>query len=385
MNAQEIRGKLAKRLRRQEVPDPVWEHLIDDGYVTAVITGGPEPFGEMVTEANRMLQFSREQAAWDRRHRTTGAPRPMFPNLGEYVVTRGRVRDESLALRATRDKEVRAFRDRMLGGAPLSVPLARRLLASAAAGIWSASEFERRGIPIVGHRAEEIANQESIQGGRFSQTVDLKVTWDGEVLETSVSRSEPPDFDADESALRVADEHGKTYRVKVWPRSMLDRLREISDWLTATYGLQTPQAAWFVLTDISPRRSPLEAVYIVQSYSTHSFGFVTMAIEPWVPADVVLHAYREAQRDFLGRENRPLSLRNLAALETVLADAREAERLNPGGPFPSRAQSMARWNREHPDDPYKQEWQFNRDVDRAERAVMFPNNPSGGPGEEDAE
>jgi hypothetical protein len=383
MNAQEIRGKLAKRLRRQEVPDPVWEHLIDDGYVNAVITGGPEPFGEMVTEANRMLQFSREQAAWDRRHRTTGAPRPMFPNLGEYVITRGRVRDEALALRATRNKEVRAFRERMLGGAPLSVPSARRLLASAAARIWSANEFERRGIPIVGHRAEEIANQESIQDGRFSQTVQLKVTWDDEVLETSVSRSEPPGFDADESALRVADQHGKIYRVNAWPRSVLDRLREISDWLTATYGLQTPQAARFVLTDISPRRSPLEAVYSVQSYSTHSFGFMTMAVEPWVPAEVVLHAYREAQRDFLGRENRPLSLRNLAALEMVLADAREAERLNPGGPSPTRTRSMARWNREHPDAPYKQEWQFARDVERAERAVLFPNHRLDDAGQEE--
>jgi hypothetical protein len=100
---------------------------------------------------------------------------------------------------------------------------------------------------------------------------------------------------------------------------------------------------------------------------------------------VVLQTYRDIQRDLLGRENRPLSLRNLAVYRSVLVDAREAERVNPGKPPPTRAQSMARWNREHPEQTYKQLWQFTRDVDRAERAVLFPNYRFGGLDEEETE
>jgi hypothetical protein len=373
MSQDDVRSELAKRLRRQEVPDPVWDRLVDDRDVDAVLTGGAEEFGVLVEAAKRWLRFYREQTAWDRRHPSLGKPRRVSPDPGEYVTQRVLARDEALALRATRAKEVRAFRDRFLGGAVLTVPQAHRLLESGAARVWPISEFEQRGIPVIGHQGSVLASRETVEDGFLKHEIDLKVTWDDHVVETTESRAWSLSVKQQDPVLPYVDEHGDADPVEVWPRSVLDRLREISAWLVRFYGFDASQAAWFVLTDTPPGRAPLEGTIAVRGYPTHTDGRVTLTMDPWVPADVVLRTYREVQQDILGRENRQLSLRNLAVFRSVVEDAREAERRNPGGLPPSRAQSMARWNREHPEEAYKQLWQFTRDVDRAERAVLFPD------------
>src|SRR5829696_1747153 len=117
-----LRQDLAKRLRRRDVPNPVWDRLIEDGYIDAVLTGGAEYVGDLVKEAKRLLRFSREQADWERRQQATEKPRYIAPDPGYYVTQRARARDDALALRAARAKEVRAFRDRILGGGPISIP-----------------------------------------------------------------------------------------------------------------------------------------------------------------------------------------------------------------------------------------------------------------------
>src|SRR5829696_650796 len=367
MNHDDLRHDLAKRLRRQDVPDPIWDRLIEDRYIDAVSTGGAEHVRDLVEEAKRLLRFSREQAAWQRRQQSSEKPGYVAPDPGEYVTRRALARDDALALKAARAKEVQAFRDRFLGGGPISVPLARRLLASAAARNWPASDFKRLGIPIVGHRGVEIPLREQPEQGDV-RSFTLKVSWDDEVFETPpLSQSGPL------PVLHFVDEHGEVFQKEVWPRSVLDRLREISTWLVRAFGFDAAQATWFVLTDTPPHRATLEGTIAIRGFSSHTDGRVTLEIDPWVPADVVLQTYRDMQRDLLGRENRPLSLRNLAVYRTVLADAREAERVNPGRPLPSPGRSMARWNREHPEEAYKQLWQFTRDVDRAERAVLFPD------------
>jgi hypothetical protein len=373
VNRQDVRSALAKRLRRQDVSDPVWDRLLDEGDVDAAITGGAEDFRALVGAAKRWLEFYREEDAWQRQHKSLRTPRRISPDPGEYARLRAWARDEALALRAARAKEVRAFRDRFLGGAPLRVPQARRLLASAAARVWPISEFEHRGIPVIGHKGSVVANRESVEDSFLKHELDLQVTWDDHVVETTESRSWSLGVHPQDPVLHFVDEHGEPFQDEVWPRSVLDRLREISDRLTRFYGFDAAQAAWFVLTDTPPRRVPLDGNIAVRSFPTHTDGRVTLTMDPWISADVVLRTYREVQRDLLGRENRQLALRNLAVFRSVVEDARVAERRNPGGLPPSRAQSMARWNREHPEQTYKQLWQFSRDVDRAERGVLFPD------------
>src|SRR5215212_6538259 len=110
MNKQDVRTALAKRLRRQDVPDPVWDRLVDEGDVGAVITGGTEDFRALIGAAKRWLEFYREQDAWKRQHRSPRKPRRISPDPGEYARLRAQAHDEAVALRAARAKEVRAFR-----------------------------------------------------------------------------------------------------------------------------------------------------------------------------------------------------------------------------------------------------------------------------------
>jgi hypothetical protein len=76
LNEDGIRRDLAKRLRRNDVPDPVWDRLLADSYIDAVLTGGDEEFGDLVEEAKRLLKFSREQAQWERRQASVKKSRP---------------------------------------------------------------------------------------------------------------------------------------------------------------------------------------------------------------------------------------------------------------------------------------------------------------------
>jgi hypothetical protein len=256
----------------------------------------------------------------------------------------------------------------------LTVPLARRLLESDAASELTPREFEKLGVPIVGHRGVVTACQEARDDGGLMRTVDLKLTWGDQELETTRRVVIPSAVDEAllNQALHFVDEHGEKFQKQVILGSVLDRLRELSDWLVRIYNFDAAQASWFILTDSPPRRPPLEGSVGIEAFPSHVEGRVTLSIDLWVPADMVLQAFREVQRHHLNRENRPLSRRNLAVFRSVVEDARTTERTNPGGPPPSRAQSMKRWNREHPEETYKQEWQFNRDIDRAERGVLFP-------------
>ncbi len=371
MNESELRQEVA-RLRRKDVSDLLWNRLWATEWVTDFFKGRLS-VEDLVDEANALEQYAREEVA-AKRQRTQEKPQTISANHGEYVVERGRAHDEALALKAACTTEVRDLRARILGGTPLSVPLARRLLDSEVARVWSLREFERRGIPIVGHRAVATANRVTDEDGRDVRTIDVKVTWGDQVLDTTLSRVLPTSLDhvLQDPVLHFVDERGKKFSEDVRQGSVMDRLRQLSERLVRTFGFDAAQATWFILTDTSPRRSPLDGNIAVQNHPTHVDGRVTLSMDLWVPADVVLRVYRDVQRQRLGRENRPLSLSNLAVYRSVLQDARDAERANPGCLPPTRAQSMARWNREHPEKQYQQEWEFKRDVERAERLVLFP-------------
>jgi hypothetical protein len=371
MERNEIRGALAKRLRLDDVPDPLWGELEEDGEVRAAVHGGPDDFETLVSAGKRALKRHSKYEEWKRGRQPTGVTRRATPDPGPYVLERARAWDEAVALWTARDERVRRFREVILGGAALDVPLARRLLDSAAARVWARGDFDDRGVPLVGHRGRVLNNREFVKDGWLRQEIDVRVTWDGGALDATASRRWLLGASTPDPILTIVDERGERTEDDVWPGSVLDRLRGVGEHLARFYGLDPAEAAWFVLIDAPPRRDPVAGTISVRTYQTHEDGRVTLSVDPWVPADVVLEAYRAAQRDLLGRENRQLALRNLRAFRLVLAGEREAARL--GRRHPTRAEAMARWNAEHPDEPYRQEWMFNRDVERAERAVLFPD------------
>ncbi len=383
MDEHELRVGLAKRLKVSEVPPPLWDDLVEEGYVREALAGGRDERGDLERVARRRLALARALGGRETTPRTVSTVHPK-PVVGEYEMERALATGEAVALEAAREPRVRQFRRRFLGGGPLLVPEARRLLASPAAQLLPRDAFERRGIPIIGHRSEIVGRTARLgDDGFVAVEVVLRVMWSGGEHEETVRQTVPPTQFGRGPALAFVDETGERYEVEVWPRSVLDRLRELAEWVTKWYGWEREAAAWFVLTDDPPIRAPLEGGIAARLYPTHQDYRVTLVVEPWVPADAVLRAYRDAQRDLLGRENRPLAARNLALLRFVVGEkrneGRKPERERQHLPW---AWLMARWNETHPEAHYTEERLFARDVGRARRAVLFPDYHLAGPGKD---
>lgn len=384
MDEQKLRAWLAKRLKAPGVPSPLWSDLAEEGYVREALEGGREEREDLARVARRRLGLARALGG-----RGAG-PRAIpivlrRPSVGAYETERALATAETVALEAAREPRVRRFRRLLLGDRPLAVPEARRLLASPAAQFLTPEAFAARGIPIVGHRSEIIdRTSHPSDDGLVTMEVALRMTGPGGEHEERVDRTWDPALSGPPLRLAFLDETGEHFEAEVWPRAVLDHLRELAEWLAKWYGWAEDAAAWFVLTDDPPRRPPLAGSIAARDYPTHGECRITFVVEPWVPAAAVLQTYRAVQRDLLGRENRPLGARNLALLRFVVAQERaeerkpesERERLSWAG-------LMARWNEAHPQALYAKERLFARDTLRARRTVLFPDYRYGAPIEED--
>jgi enamine deaminase RidA (YjgF/YER057c/UK114 family) len=385
LNRQQLRASVAKRLRWTEVPDPIWEDLEADGEVQAALDGGHEEGEDLVRAARRLRERARAYAAWEAK-----APRAVERSHrfdpGTYVVERSRAAMEAMALEATGDPAVRDFRQRFLDGRPLSVKDARRLLASPAAALLDARWFERMGVPIVGHRSIEVSRQIELTPGAAERVaIDLRVETPSETHEVSIAPLRPVTRPAFWSVLAFVDETGERFETEVRAHSVLDALRRTAERLGIWYDWSADHAAWFVLTDAPPPPGALRVGYRLQHLPARTVARVTIEVEPWVSADLVEWVYRDVQRELLGRENRPVSARNVAVLRSVLQGEREAMQRDPDGSGPTVAEAMDRWNAEHPEARYNSRWLFDRDANRARRSVLYPKYQSSGEDEEATE
>lgn len=89
-------------------------------------------------------------------------------------------------------------------------------------------------------------------------------------------------------------------RVGVEPDSNLARLRDLSGYLSATYGWAGDQAVAFVLCDVVPAVS---GVRVTETGSSMGYR-ITLEVDPSVPPDVVRARYAEAQRELTGKRYR---------------------------------------------------------------------------------
>jgi hypothetical protein len=372
MNESEQREWLAKRLGLEEVLDPLWEDLVHDEYVKFALEGGKDERDDLLRVARRRLSLHRRLKRSKKRSTPLEVATKPKTEPGFYANERALATAEAIAEQAMHEDRVRQFREQYLGGSSLSVPDAQGLLHSPAAALLSPGELDELGIPIVGHESTMVDHQERPSDGFVQVEVVLDIEWSGKRKQVKRTWHWRDDHVRRDLALVAVDATGQHREIEVWTRSVLDQLREVSEWLVTWYGWEAGPAAWFVLSGTPPRPEPLEASISVQLFPSHTRGRVTISVEPWVPADVVEQTYRTIQRDLLGRENRPLSVRNLMLLRTVLKVERDAERNGAGGSHLSWAAVMQQWNTEHPEQHYKQRWRFERDIDRARNAVLFP-------------
>jgi hypothetical protein len=126
----------------------------------------------------------------------------------------------------------------------------------------------------------------------------------------------------------------------VWPGSVLDTLLRVCSALSNRYPWDKSQAAWFVLTGITPLIFPIEAEYREQTDPDYAqqnreevaragwgdeqligvpdTSQIKLAIEPWVSPDHVREVYQDLRRRVLGDKKQPWE-RNLRVYAFVKA------------------------------------------------------------------
>jgi hypothetical protein len=164
-----------------------------------------------------------------------------------------------------------------------------------------------------------------------------------------------------EDLLRVAKRRLNLYQAGVEEgagrASPPGREKEISGSQTVDIELREPEAERGValseflvrLDDEDPTRSAKEARPI-KSKITMAWGGerpplwrITLAVAPWVNAKEVQRAYRLIQRKLIGKDNRPMSLRNIAVFRFV----EEILSSDEGGK-PSWRKRLALYNERYP-------------------------------------
>ena len=151
--------------------------------------------------------------------------------------------------------------------------------------------------------------------------------------------------------------------IHVWPRTPLDRLRELALSLCESYPWEPAQAAAFVLEGLVPRATPFLLNLPQTLHETRPRrARMIMKVDLWMPAALVLRAYRESQRRVLPGHNRPISARSVDLVNFVLRHR----------PATTWQQLLDRWNTEHPTMRYADFRRFHTAYDRAQRSLLHP-------------
>lgn len=363
MDREGIRAKLAQQLNLRKVPDELWRNLDRDGYVRDAELDSASGFTELAQAARKNLVDS-SQADRDKR-----AKGPLLRKRQE-VDSRWRAR------RASRVPAVQQYRSEALGGHTLIEAEARALIGSLAACCLTLDVFRHYEIPVVGHaatgkvhrRLETQDGDDAEEGAELWEQTMKHLAGHGErkerfeELEAALAEGDggncvyqatitPPDQTIEVEregpfllpALQVPNgEFNAVMLIPVWPSSVLDRLRLLSDQLAQRYDWEAYQASWWVLTGTTPLRSPIRVRRRDLVTGELAESRIIVETEPWIPEELAQDARRKVQREVLGRDNHLVQERSLTLFDFV--DARRDEQ----GQIDFKAVWRA-WNQEHPD------------------------------------
>lgn len=363
-----LRKWLAQRLGHPEVPTWLWGHLDDRGFVRdALASGSIDDRAALLEEARHMLGVFREA---ERRvpNRSRGRRLAVHAFLTSEEAARAEVVSRALARQAAQDGAVLRFRKGVLGGGVLSLPEAALLLASPAPYLLSRAAFEADSIPILGHHANLVRRGSTRASTAPEERVGLTVKWAKGTANYRMVIPRPAPGGAQlDLPWHLA---GKIEQFPVLEGSVFAELRWASKWLAERLPWSPWDALWFVLTGTAPSVQPLQLGTKHWKGEAHERLEITISVEPWVSAKTLARLFIAHQRALLGRENRPISVKNLALLDFVMAQ-RES-----GSAPVGWTTLMAKWNRTHPTWGYGDVRHFQRDHLRVRRAVLSPGYPA---------
>jgi len=367
---EETRSKLAKLLRKSTIPDVIWDDLFLDGYVTDATDA--DGFSDLVVVAKRRLKIWEDGVAQSQRTLSRKPLRESIRTERRSEVERALAFSEYLAFLADTDPSIRRFRNRVLDRHLLNSAEAKALLNSPAARILPFAEFLALGIPLIGHQAQfgdsdydwvtsEIMIQVILDSseGQITETRHILCDHPTRVIEDG----DEPDYWPNADIVWYSDAPGFEAGRSVLPESVLDELRLVAKSVVLKFpGWSEGAATWFVLTGIFPVILPIQVNNTVIRATEYTQGLVTLIVEPWVSGQSVLKAYRRAQKDILGGQQRELSGRNIAVFRFVTAEYRMHRN-------PSWQALMSAWNHAHQSWRYHDLRHFVQAYHRAEKKI----------------
>jgi hypothetical protein len=160
--------------------------------------------------------------------------------------------------------------------------------------------------------SEEVERREHLFGTRWQ----IELCWGSWSHTASVWTS-----DAAMDAITIAVPRGKPLWINASSLSLIGRLAVVARRLAREAPWTAEDAAWFVLTGDPPPVAPI--LYAVERHmgQGHQRAVVKLEIEPWVPQNVVLAAYRQAQSEVLPKANRSISERTAELARFAASDA----------------------------------------------------------------
>jgi len=264
-------------------------------------------------------------------------------DLAEFLSGLLRVTDERLRVAGSRSGRVNSPQTRMAADLGARIQAVSRLAAEFAAGDEEMLRFRRRVLgrdtPMTADEAESYLDRPDARKPRLSRS------WMG-------GPTEILDYQA----------RAISYTLHVAPGSPLDELRRLAVSLAEAYPWQPAQAAAFALEGLIPLATPfmLRLPQPLHDGRPRRAKLV-MEVDVWMPAERVLQAYRELQRQVLPGHNRPISRRSIDLVAFV-------QRHRPA----TWPELLGLWNTEHPTDPYSDYRRIRFAYERARRSLLFP-------------
>jgi len=168
------------------------------------------------------------------------------------------------------------------------------------------------------------------------------------------------------SALHFPDRKGRCTTVQVWPGSVLDEVRAISEELAELYHWDKAEATWFLLTGERPVVRPLRSTTTRRHKDWFTDAVTSMEILPWVSRGTLSKLYRQVQRRLIG-DNRK---RDPVTIEVFRFVTKEAG-VDITDDDPCWRELAEKWNREHPKREFLPRY-LHQAYKRARQSLLHP-------------
>ena len=267
---------------------------------------------------------------------------------------------------APRDPPVRDFRLRLSGSRLLTSDQADHFLRQIAPRFLPVEWFDQRGISIVDHDSRCRDSKGNTVLFPYAGT-DIEIRFRGDVVTLPVTDEmirgcsrQVKTIEFGGRPIQVAQEGAVVqFRGQSWRAafgSVVSELKHLADDTAKSYQWDEQQALWFILVGAVPFVFPVSISRTLGFWDDHDQVKLTIEFEPWVTANSVLRAYREARRSTLQSQGRLLEESRLRLFEFV-EEYREKE-TRPIVDVPNGADAMddsiigkpllEAWNKEHP-------------------------------------